>query len=618
MIQSRLFLLLLCLLTCAVLQAAPDVTSPSHPAANAPVVGAEEQTYFGPREEPPLRLPGHSLDDPIGALYQAGTTWYDYQHNGSAGKMISVDNDGYVHLVWMKGTTSVPTGDRRIYYNVWDPTSLSMVFQSGGQPSGVQVDAQLRAGYTSQALLPDGWCFPAYHQGRNGVTGIHAGVGMDFEPRTGQFTTTEPNYLNEGGTPLQLVWPKAAIGRDSVLHMATAESPYVSGTIPMRVYYSRGTPAWDDHGDGLQVTWQNVTPDNQQFMFVDSTTTVAHDIAASRISDRVAMVWARFRISNSDQFNNDIMMMVSEDGGLNWGPHINITSFAAADTFRAYTDASVMFDDNDVIHVAFTTGQYTEGVGAMNSQESAVWHWDEFHQQFSPVAVVWYSGSTGSVGVWQRIVQRPSLSQDPVTDYLYCSYQKYDTSAYSSAGYYNADAYVSVSTDDGVHWSVGRNVTGTRPTIIPAPVGQSLHERDITLADRVTYAHDVGYLNLEYILDLDAGGISQGEGTATNNPVYYQRIPADSIPRTPVMPFYALHIGGTPPAPTAVTAYPVATGIRLMWRGAFMPYYKIYSSPTYAGSYGTLEGTTSDTTFTDVSAPATSTKFYIVRSSTAP
>ncbi|MBL0059991.1 MAG: T9SS type A sorting domain-containing protein [bacterium] len=51
-----------------------------------------------------------------------------------------------------------------------------------------------------------------------------------------------------------------------------------------------------------------------------------------------------------------------------------------------------------------------------------------------------------------------------------------------------------------------------------------MHERDQTLAPLVTYDGAESYLHLEYVLDLDVGGVPQTEGATTLNNVYYQRI----------------------------------------------------------------------------------------------
>lgn len=58
---------------------------------------------------------------------------------------------------------------------------------------------------------------------------------------------------------------------------------------------------------------------------------------------------------------------------------------------------------------------------------------------------------------------------------------------------------------------------------------------------------------------------------------------------------------------------------QLYWSSSGAPYYRVYSDVTPFGGYGTLEGTTSDTTFVDVDAVTDDTKkFYRVLSSTLP
>ncbi|MBU1937862.1 T9SS type A sorting domain-containing protein, partial [bacterium] len=98
-------------------------------------------------------------------------------------------------------------------------------------------------------------------------------------------------------------------------------------------------------------------------------------------------------------------------------------------------------------------------------------------------------------------------------------------------------AWVTVSTNNGCSWAEGTNVTNTTPPMEIVPAGQSLHERDITVAKTVTN----GYLHMEYVLDKDAGGIPQEEGIATLNPVIYQRIPVADIATMPYTERYPMH-----------------------------------------------------------------------------
>jgi hypothetical protein len=140
------------------------------------------------------------------------------------------------------------------------------------------------------------------------------------------------------------------------------------------------------------------------------------------------------------------------------------------------------------------------------------------------------------------MVQRPSFAEDTVTGYLYCSYQRYDTMQFAQSGWPMSEAYVSVSQNGGLVWSAGTDVSQTIADTA-APAGQCKHERDITIADYVTYSNGQGYLHMSYVYDGDAGTPLQESGAVvTLNPVRYQRIPVNQIPATPTNPNAGLDI----------------------------------------------------------------------------
>ena len=88
------------------------------------------------------------------------------------------------------------------------------------------------------------------------------------------------------------------------------------------------------------------------------------------------------------------------------------------------------------------------------------------------------------------MVERPSLALDPSNGYLYCAYLRYDTSQVAEW------VLQCRRVDIRFHgqrqsWSVGTNVTRTRPATIPAPARTESFQREPTLAERVTdgYLH---------------------------------------------------------------------------------------------------------------------------------
>jgi hypothetical protein len=546
------------------------------------LVGGANEVYLNAAIAPDIdRVDRGTTLDSIGSAYQAGLTYYDYQHNGSQGRMIYVDESGLVHMVWMKGITNTSSGARHVFYQIWDPTTEGMRFLTGGVPFGVAADGSAaRSGYTTIGGLPQGWVYPAYHENRANVgpaSSVHSATTADYAVGMGAWAASYPALCNVDGGIKDMVWPKVSVCRqDSIIHMMSTESPPTTSHGWQRIYYSRGHLQWDDEGNGAATIWDAM--DCGGLQLVDTVTVIAPVVVASQTSSRVAILWNHPRdgqhyydVDSVSQRDNDVYVKFSEDGGLNWGQRINITNFVSADeaclaqaqnmedslacahdTFRVYTDVNGIFDLNDNFHAAFTSAGFVNIWGrgynrVMWFYMGQIWHWSErvygspAVNEISPIANAQFPdsatwNSTNYMGAWQLQMQRPCLSVDPQTGFLYCSYQWYDSMHTSAAGYPNGEAFVSVSRNCGRSWSVGTNVTQTTPRE-GAAANQCKSERDITMSERVTYENGTGYLHMEYVYDLDAGACIQTpvEGAVTNNPVRYHKIPVDMITPTPLV-----------------------------------------------------------------------------------
>lgn len=480
-----------------------------------------------------------SLDDPIGTLDTCGTTWYDEQQYTTMGKQIAVDAMGYVHHVWTKGMANGSV-QRRIYYNAWNPATSNFFLPNTTNPIGVRVDNSYKAGYVNLAVDQNGIAYPAYHaiavQGQT----AHTVVGIDYNAHLGGFALGEIPYADDQ----KIIYPKIACDISGNLQVVATEG------LPANFgYYAHGVPSFSE-GNGDSVHWED------GFVAADSTYFLTRDIATSFHSNRVAIAWLFWDSrESSDWYGVNLFVKTSTDGGTTWGAPINVTNYPAIDTncvnnggaveicngdsLRPYTDLSVIFDQNDVLHIAFTARPmfYWDVDGSVgpwihNNAISSIWHWDEQHQEFNIMAERPYGTLNYSVGKTQSMCHRPNLAIDTTTGYLYCSYQMFDTTQYSESGYEQADAYVTVSTDGGRTWSAGTNVTNTNGGEGAAP-GDSRSERDISLAEFVTG----GIIHMQYQLDLDAGTAinTEAEGTPTNNPIVYQRIPVSLIPTRPLI-----------------------------------------------------------------------------------
>jgi len=515
------------------------------PIRNLPSVPSDQILTQNPNAVPVRFQPQRNLtegnratDQHIGDVDTVGNTWYDNQHNGSCGRMIRVDSQGRPHVAWMNGLDN-QGANRHVYYNVRN-------IQSGWAfgDSGTAVESTERGGYTTLAIDYEDNPYIAFHVITQpaGFT-AHAAVAT-IPLSAGQFVFWECPYVYQGSNALEIIWPKIAIDRQNRIHLINTDNPFY--TWRNRIYYCRGVYN--------PVTVEIEYTDQQ---FVEIVETISADIAASRISDRVAFVYSGLRtdvFSDTNQFNNDVRLVVSEDG-LNWdfNDYLNVTDFiypdtslfpdttaALGDTLRTYVDACVFFDDEDNIHIAFTTPYYDAIRRLISVNSSLIWHWCDATGFFSLVADGWFGDDiVEACGAWQRFVQRPCIAEDESTGDLFITYQQFDTSDVAENGYPQGEAYISRSTDNGVHWSVGTNVTNTHAP--GAAAGACIHEREITC--NMTVVSDT--LHLFYILDKDAGSIANNEGGWTLNPAICQYIPIDQIPATPLMPRYPLHVDST-------------------------------------------------------------------------
>ncbi len=528
---------------------------------------------FGPNSELPS-LPGgipyvetgEHKDAPLGPTYTLGTTWYDYQQNGTIDKMVHLDASGGVHFCWMNGLQAQAV-DRHVYYNYFNPTTGAL----GWPDVGYQVDQGNRAGYTTIAALSAGEAVVAYHATDVPAGDFNSEIAYDFLAGFGAFQLTDIDNLAGWN---EIIWPHVAVCSQDFIHVASCENRETSW---QRIAYSRSEDG------GMTFT---------DFANVDTVMCIAQTVAASPVSNKVGFAYPRSQFDPVNlgpydgllvsQLNNGIALIESEDG-VTWdfndeqditnyvepdSSYYPDSAYANGDTLRAYCDVSLLYDLNDYAHVAFTTRYLgfdarlaahpdSFAIWGMSLDASIIWHWSEEHDTLTVVAEGWYDVGDPDVGAneyrgagaWRSTVDRPSLALDPASGFLYCVYLKNpegDTSGgpIPSHGFGNGEVYCAVSTDGGLNWSEGTNLTNT-PSVNAFP-GNCMDEDYPSLARTVNDT-----LHVFYVEDKDAGGVvmtAPQEGTWTENPVKYLKVPADLVPPgPPYLNNYNFHVvpGGT-------------------------------------------------------------------------
>lgn len=480
-------------------------------------------------------------DDIIGERFVAGDTWYDFQTNGSLGKMIAVDPDGNVHITWMDGSDdNLLGGDRHQKYNVYFPDDEEWLVDGGQEidPGGE------RNGYGSMLLTTedDPRALIFYH-GRfeDDWRGMCA---IDFLPALGAFEKVElPRFVDQIA-----YFAQGAMTQEGLIHVALQRRDRGMISYTLGELDEDGIPAFGD------------------LVEVGGTHRTSLRIARSPTSDRVAITWLypRAGIPQPEEWatggyaqNNDLLLVWSNDGEeWNFDDPLNITSVippdpdlegdaAYRDTLRPYSSFDIIFDSDDYIHVVFDArGMWEQAIpvdeppiDGRTYDASYLFHWSEETEEITPVADGWYShreeDEDGELirwptpGGWQSNVCSPSLAFDEDGD-LYCVFNYYPLEDYSLQDYCNGDIAVTVSEDNGETWYMPTMITETATHL--AEVGESESEIYPTLAEIVDE-----YLHISYELDNEPGTFitdyTEREEIPTLCPWFYHRVPVDMVER---------------------------------------------------------------------------------------
>ena len=210
----------------------------------------------------PYHPEGQIKGNPLGQTYMAGTTWYDYQHNGTISKMIALSPNKGVHVAWMNGFQA-QAGDRHIFYNYF----ANGAFNWPG--IGYQVDQGDRGGYTCLDQFSGGEVVIAFHQGNNPW---YAAIAYDFLEGFGAFQITNVD-APVGYEPV--AWPHVTVDSQDYIHVVAHEN---RTDVWQRLTYSRS----EDGGTSFS-TWA----------VVDTIVTLSGDMSASPVSNKVGIAYTK-------------------------------------------------------------------------------------------------------------------------------------------------------------------------------------------------------------------------------------------------------------------------------------------------------------------------------------
>jgi len=481
---------------------------------------------------------------------QIGSTWYDFQQNGSIGRMISVTNDGYRHFSWMYVDHIYPPGPRYVDANCKNPFGvyIGQTHADGGATN---------AGYSNQTHLHDGTSVVVYH--RTGGTPIWAtALSMADGPGSNSFSRhwDLPDYITNAPSGQPGEWPKAEVSYDPIemkdyIHIVMLEgSTGCSG--PYYLPYERcylgtnDTLICQNYNDGATRTYKMAQNANGAGSFapVSSFNTSCSNtpvIAVSPVSRRVAMAFFRQADpANTCDYLSDVCFVESMSNGDDWidgnpwpPPFFNITNYGLSSGERGISDLSACYDYQDSLHIVYVTTDYdTANLGYIDPGIARLYHWSKKSGITLIASKIQENANPGSHNL--NIAKMSISAQNPLyhptgdSVYLFCIWTQFDSTDKSANDYGNGELYGSGSSDGGATWGGAFNLTNTRtPGCTP---GTCLSEHWSSSAQNMYN----GDLHIQYICDRDAGGAIQDVPSAwLDNPVMYLHISTWDINANP-------------------------------------------------------------------------------------
>ncbi|MCP4570522.1 MAG: hypothetical protein GY841_23305 [FCB group bacterium] len=472
---------------------------------------------------------------------QAGLTTYDYQHNGSMGRHLAFNPvNNMVNFVWMAQSDYVIPGNRHIRFQAYNAIGSPPDYEQ--EASGKLITTEY-SGYVSLDATSTGKAFFACHTDPFGGDDSHyyTTVYEDFMPGQGIFSnlklypdsTSDWYFEDANDEALEVIWPQIEVhyGTEEVVY---ALSHVFQGSEDMILYRKPDvSTAWD----------------NGRFMA--KVTNLAYLIVANQGTDSVAIIYAddRFGLDEGEGGNQDcdVYYMLSENQGDTWSAPINISNYTEDSLWRVESDLAAVYSDEGTLHVLWAARELRSAT-VFENWKSRLIHWDTEHGPSIISEARYDMGNKCDPDAWNMYIAKPSIST--CEGNVYALWTQFGEAGNSQAmldcsqgGFANGELYLCGSDDNGLTWDLPNNLTNSRTLNCDSNLCDSDHWSSMARFGMV-YADTVDgvvpdTLDILYINDKDAGGIPQGSGSWTVNPVMHLRIACrvvDHMPKTSYEP----------------------------------------------------------------------------------
>jgi len=436
----------------------------------------------------------------VGTIDTIGGTTYDWWANGPMYRMI-VNSPTYgVHALWMysTATTGQDFPDRNMRYNYYDfATHAWNWLDADYMQSGVNTFDK-RAGYGSVDVDPATGI---------AIVGGHVDSGSDKVPRVARDAAPGAGIFEYAdGEPVLGItqWPPTAVSQNGAISIFPMTATY-------DMSYSRIAPG----------NWPTFsTPVTG---IVPSPGFSSHNIAASKVSNKVSLVW---EISTNTP--EDAYQMNSTDGGITWDTPatLNPPTAFGGDTVTSYYITSLFpwYDRQDRFHVVANFMPMVNDTGRIIP--SQIWHycpdnspqWSRIHTaSVDPANFVYALTSNATLAC------RPSIGQDDDGN-LFVAWEQFDTLNYEpTTSRARADIFAARSTNNGLTWGNAVKLTdaGSYSMRFPSIIDLAV-EGD---PDTVYIVYEIDSVSGFYV----AAGTLPSEGPPSPNPAVVQKVTADAF-----------------------------------------------------------------------------------------
>jgi hypothetical protein len=501
---------------------------------------------MSPEHAPPPPSPGIPI----------AKSFSDYQHNNSQGYQVArTAGADIVHFTWMVipylclgpnlNKDVACSIDRYVAYNSYTISTNTHNQGFGGHVVGLSVLA--RAGYPNGDVFENNAFQGTLHQ--------RADVSLPYNPWRLNFTTPgNSSHVDEslggygsGGCP-EVLWPRIATSRDGDRTVHIISHSNTNDCVTDLLWY------WRHNG----TAWTGP-------VIIDSTPQISHVLADDPSGDKMAVA---VNVSNHASMNgiNNVAYLESVTDGAGWISGTEtitknvITNYNDEDGPGAWLHLSTAYDNAGVLHII-----WDEQRDAHDDDQTAIRHWNSQRQTVRTVALGHYdtpyltgvfnlnlAKMTIGIGDGGTLCQGGAESNQ---DYLYVLYTQFggttpeEQADHSLEGRYNGELYLTVSATGGNTWSAPVNLTNTKtPKCNPGTdsLGNPIRPDSVCRSEHwATIGMAVSDIDIFFISDLDAGGISQSEGTWQLNPEHYLRIPGGTTDAQHLCPLVSANFEAT-------------------------------------------------------------------------